>query len=100
MCLVPWLGRKVRCQGAVWLSNSTPFAPDSTLTFVFLFMPIELPRRDSEEAELGVIGGLHPAVPPALCGETGGLARLSAGDQEHGRRTRPPASTAIAFTSV
>lgn len=50
------------------------FAPDSTLTFVFLYMPIELPGRDSEVAKLGVIGGLHPAVPPALCGETGGLA--------------------------
>lgn len=90
----------MRRQGAVRLSNATLFAPHSTLTFVFLFMPIELPRRDSEVAELGVIGGLHPAVPPVLCGETGGLALPNARDDEHGWWTRTPATTAIAFTSI
>jgi len=39
-----WLERGVRCQDAVRFLTLLLFAPDSTLTFVFLFMPIELPR--------------------------------------------------------
>lgn len=39
-----------------------------TLTFVFLFMAIKFPRRKFKMPKLGVISGLHPSVPPALCG--------------------------------
>lgn len=46
--------------------------PESTLTFVLLFVAIELPRRESEVTEAGVVGGRHPAVPPALCGDSTG----------------------------